>query len=575
VPSTLLHPEFPYLQGLLLFALLAAFMWGERIPRADRGAVVGLCALAGLGALIIGPSLDQHRAWVDYESFAGQLAPSNVDTFNWSQTYGPINWPRRGRTVMDVAGRTSSYWKAQNLDVFDGREWTTGSAGPRDTAFLGVDPSARAQWTQTLQVTIRTMKIATILAAGTASAPQHVPSAVFPGSSPGTWVATNALAPGDSYSVDVYDPRPGPGQLARAGDAYPSALDGYRTLELPSSNGFGPRVAVQFPTFHSGAPIETQFFSNESGAAAVSQSPYASTYALAHRLAGASSTPYGFVESVLTYLGRGYTYSETPPRSSYPLASFLLQSKVGYCQQFAGATALMLRMGGIPARVAAGFTSGTYDASQHQWAVTDVDAHAWVEAWFPHYGWVRFDPTPAADPALGGRVPITSTSALGAATPLPPRINLPSQTNAPAAKHAAGGSGGPSALLLIGLVAAGLAGAVLLLAAWRAGQGRGTDQLVSELERALSRSGRPMAGGMTLAGLERRVRGRPEAEEYIRALRLSRFGSGGPAPTLRQRRALRAELRSGLGLAGAVRALWALPPRWQPPHRLSGARRGP
>ena len=65
--------------------------------------------------------------------------------------------------------------------------------------------------------------------------------------------------------------------------------------------------------------------------------------------------------------------------------------------------AMLLRMGGIPARVAAGFTSGTYDKKSGSWIVTDIDAHAWVEAWFPSYGWVRFDPTPATAPARGGR----------------------------------------------------------------------------------------------------------------------------------------------------------------------------
>ena len=70
--------------------------------------------------------------------------------------------------------------------------------------------------------------------------------------------------------------------------------------------------------------------------------------------------------------------------------------------------ALLLRMGGIPARVATGFTTGTYDQATKRWFVTDVDAHAWVEAWFPHYGWVTFDPTPAAAPARGGRAPISS-----------------------------------------------------------------------------------------------------------------------------------------------------------------------
>jgi hypothetical protein len=56
--------------------------------------------------------------------------------------------------------------------------------------------------------------------------------------------------------------------------------------------------------------------------------------------------------------------------------------------------ALMLRYLGIPARVAAGFTSGTYDEKTHAWTVTDHDAHTWVEAWFPRYGWLPFDPTP-------------------------------------------------------------------------------------------------------------------------------------------------------------------------------------
>jgi hypothetical protein len=63
--------------------------------------------------------------------------------------------------------------------------------------------------------------------------------------------------------------------------------------------------------------------------------------------------------------------------------------------------ALMLRYLGIPARVAAGFTSGVYDRSTHEWTVTDHDAHTWVEAWFPHYGWLPFDPTPGRG-TLGG-----------------------------------------------------------------------------------------------------------------------------------------------------------------------------
>jgi hypothetical protein len=56
--------------------------------------------------------------------------------------------------------------------------------------------------------------------------------------------------------------------------------------------------------------------------------------------------------------------------------------------------ALMLRYLGIPARVAAGFTSGSYDNDENEWTVTDHNAHAWVEVYFPGYGWLPFDPTP-------------------------------------------------------------------------------------------------------------------------------------------------------------------------------------
>ena len=54
--------------------------------------------------------------------------------------------------------------------------------------------------------------------------------------------------------------------------------------------------------------------------------------------------------------------------------------------------ALMLRMIGIPARVAVGFTAGTWKGGV--WTVTDHQAHAWVEAWFAGHGWLAFDPTP-------------------------------------------------------------------------------------------------------------------------------------------------------------------------------------
>ena len=76
------------------------------------------------------------------------------------------------------------------------------------------------------------------------------------------------------------------------------------------------------------------------------------------------------------------------------LLDFLLNTKKGFCQQFAASMAVMLRSIGIPARVAVGFTAGTFDDATDSLRVTTENAHAWVEVLFPGYGWLTFEPTP-------------------------------------------------------------------------------------------------------------------------------------------------------------------------------------
>ena len=102
VPSTLVHPKLPYLQGLLLFALLAFFMWGERVPSDRRGGVLLACAATGAIGMAIAPALDQHSPWVDYEALTRGFTPAHVERFDWTQRYGPLIWPRTGNTVLEV-----------------------------------------------------------------------------------------------------------------------------------------------------------------------------------------------------------------------------------------------------------------------------------------------------------------------------------------------------------------------------------------------------------------------------------------------------------------------------------------
>ena len=92
-----------------------------------------------------------------------------------------------------------------------------------------------------------------------------------------------------------------------------------------------------------------------------------------------------------------FSYDQTPKfQPGRPvLADFMLRAHDGYCQMFSGSMALVLRMYGIPARVAVGFTTGSpIDSGGNTYEVTDRNAHSWVEVWFAGYGWLPFDPTP-------------------------------------------------------------------------------------------------------------------------------------------------------------------------------------
>jgi len=568
VPATLVRPKSPYLQGLLLFALLAAFMWGERLRRPAAASSLGVAAAAAAVAMVIAPALDTHQAWFNYRAWAGSFASGRVDSFNWTQTYGPLRWPRHDRAVLQVRAKTGDYWKAENLETFDGIAWTGTAAGqPEEPILPSPSLASLERWTQQMTVTVRGMKTVDVIGAGTTTNPVDVPGTAQQGASPGTWIAGQVLGPGASYRVTAYSPHPSTTQLQSAGSAYPvGALGSYLTIGLPGKQfALGPATEVSFPFFHSRPPFAYANYVTR----AVESSAYAGAYALARRLSQHARTPFQFVSSVQSHLAHGFTYNERPPVRRYPLESFLFQDRRGYCQQFSGAMALLLRMGGLPARVAAGFTSGTYNSATREWVVSDRDAHAWVEVWFPRFGWVRFDPTPAVAPARSGTV---TAPQLSGDVPGGSSLGTVNQHTAAtsrvvsSAKHSSGSRRGGGGFPLLPAIAAIAAIALLsllarLARALLAASEPSGDELVLELERALARCGRPLAGGVTLAVLERRFRSSPGAAAYIREVRLSRFAGRQEPPSESGRRALRATLGNGLGPVGRLRALWALPPR--------------
>ncbi|WP_103352471.1 DUF3488 and transglutaminase-like domain-containing protein [Amycolatopsis sp. CA-128772] len=90
-----------------------------------------------------------------------------------------------------------------------------------------------------------------------------------------------------------------------------------------------------------------------------------------------------------------YDTKTAPANDADALADFILNGKRGFCEQFASAMGVMLRVAGIPSRVAIGFTPGVQ--VNDYLSISTQDAHAWVEAYFGDRGWVTFDPTPLSD----------------------------------------------------------------------------------------------------------------------------------------------------------------------------------
>jgi hypothetical protein len=299
-------------------------------------------------------------------------------------------------------------------------------------------------------------------------------------------------------------------------------------------------------------------------------SPYGRVYQLAHRLAAGQPTTYDVVRSVEQHLQKRFQYSEKPPLRRYPLSAFLFQDRIGYCQQFSGAMALMLRMDGIPARVATGFSPGSFNHATKEYEVRDLDAHSWVEVWFTGIGWVPFDPTPSLAPAGSQSSTRDSASAARGGTSDSNGASFRAGTpEASGAGAATGNSDGSHLWILV--VGLGALGTLAFAGLWLAGTLRArphfaaTDEgAVQELRTALERLGYRYPARTTLSELEHRLRvtnGAPAAR-YVRRLRTLRYAPPGKAqpPGHRERRELRRALTAGGGPIARLRGLVVLPP---------------
>lgn len=124
---------------------------------------------------------------------------------------------------------------------------------------------------------------------------------------------------------------------------------------------------------------------------------------LAEEITSAYDSRYDKVRAMERYFSSdGFEYQTTgipaPGEEEDYVDQFLFDSRIGYCDNFSTAMVVMLRTLDIPARWAKGFTSGDrmdidLQENSHVNAVTNGNAHSWVEVYFPDVGWVPFEPT--------------------------------------------------------------------------------------------------------------------------------------------------------------------------------------
>jgi transglutaminase-like putative cysteine protease len=353
---------------------------GERGPRrlvhqtADTATVASLGRRIGVAAVLVAVVVPAFVPLAD-RSFSGGNGPGNswLDRFGAPTLQAPDPVVSMRRDLLresdavlftyTSSSRNPDYLRTVALTDFDGTQWTAGklrgfdqySVKPGFNLSLptGSDPSILT----TVRTDVRAERDVALNFLPAPYAPKEIRADGSWYYDPSTLTVFDPKNPlhGLHYTVVSDVPHPRPTQLDIASD--PGVIV-RPYLELPSD-----------------LPAEVRTTARDVTKDATTR--YRKALAL---------------QDWFTELG-GFSYSTDVRGSSTDALLQFLHDRRGYCEQFAGAMAIMARALGIPSRVAVGFTQGTRDGDR--WVVRGRDAHAWPELWFEDVGWVRFEPTPA------------------------------------------------------------------------------------------------------------------------------------------------------------------------------------
>jgi len=277
--------------------------------------------------------------------------------------------------VMRVRAQRPSYWVGETFDAWDGTSWKATQHGTSQltagSPFIIPGPDRAPVGAQSDLQTFYVVQSSPNLVFHADSAHEvWFPSSDLFSTDAGTLISPIGLGPGAIYTVQSYVSTPSPDQLRAApGPAQDPAGLRARYLQLP------PGIAR--------------------------------AQALAENVAARAPSTYDKVQALIGWIATHTHYAtDIPPLrpGQDTVDQFLFGNRTGFCEQISTAMAVMLRSIGIPAREAVGFVPGPYNPITDLYDVQARDAHAWVQVWFPGYGWRSFDPTavvPLANPSPG------------------------------------------------------------------------------------------------------------------------------------------------------------------------------
>ncbi len=288
--------------------------------------------------------------------------------------------------VFTVQSPVASYWRLTSLNTFTGQDWiSTNSYRSFGKSLPGVQAVPAGTRVVQEQFLVQQLGSVWLPDAFTPVAVSGVRGVSYDPTS-GSLITSHATSDGLAYSVTSYQ--------------YLSSLDPAQLRSAPAVTVAGS--VRQYTALPSSVPP--------------------SVYALARSITAGQTTEYGKALALQNYfLSPLFTYSLNPPNDGYginALTNFLFVSRTGFCQQFAGAYAVLARAIGLPTRLAVGFATGT-DEGNGYYQVLNADAHTWPEVYFgPQYGWLPFEPTQSfANPASKGYAPPSTADSGGGPAP--------------------------------------------------------------------------------------------------------------------------------------------------------------